>query len=201
MHISEGVLSVPVLAGGAVITFAGTAFGLKKLDYDAIMPASMLTAAFFVASLIHVPVGPGSVHLMLNGLLGVLLGWSCFPVILVALFLQAKLFFYGGVFVLGVNTANFAIPAIICGLLARPWLQKSGKKRMLAAFCCGFFSILFSALLMAAALFLSDQSFIKAAQAIVVVHIPVMVVEGCITMFVVSFLAKVQPEYLDKMRK
>lgn len=33
-----------------------------------------MTAAFFVASLIHVPIGPTSVHLLLNGLLGVVVG-------------------------------------------------------------------------------------------------------------------------------
>ena len=34
MHISEGILTSPVLTGGAVLTALGTAVGLKKLDYD-----------------------------------------------------------------------------------------------------------------------------------------------------------------------
>jgi cobalt/nickel transport system permease protein len=32
MHISEGVLSPPVLVAGAVLTAAGVAMGLKKMD-------------------------------------------------------------------------------------------------------------------------------------------------------------------------
>jgi cobalt/nickel transport system permease protein len=38
-----------------------------------------------VASLIHVPIGPSNAHLILNGLVGLLLGWGAFPAILVAL--------------------------------------------------------------------------------------------------------------------
>lgn len=36
MHISEGVLSAPVLVTGALLTAAGTALGLKKMDYEKI---------------------------------------------------------------------------------------------------------------------------------------------------------------------
>ena len=52
MHISEGILSGPVLISGAALAAAGTAVGLKKLDYDRIARAGILSAAFFVASLI-----------------------------------------------------------------------------------------------------------------------------------------------------
>lgn len=87
MHIAEGVLSPAVLAGGAVLALAGTALGLRKLEYDRLVAVGILSAAFFVASLIHVPVGLSSAHLVLNGLVGVLLGWAAFPSILVALLL------------------------------------------------------------------------------------------------------------------
>ncbi|MDD5642485.1 MAG: energy-coupling factor ABC transporter permease, partial [Syntrophales bacterium] len=96
MHISEGVLSPAVLAGGAGLAVVGTAIGLKKMDYEAIPRVAILSAAFFVASLIHVPVGPVGLHLVLNGLMGLLLGWVAVPAILIALFLQALLFQFGG---------------------------------------------------------------------------------------------------------
>ena len=88
MHISEGVLSGPVLVAGAAVAMAGAAAGLKKLELDRVAQAGMLSAAFFVASLIHVPVGPSSIHLILNGIVGLLLGWAAFPAILTALLLQ-----------------------------------------------------------------------------------------------------------------
>ncbi|MBW1634734.1 MAG: cobalt transporter CbiM [Deltaproteobacteria bacterium] len=197
MHISEGILSPPVLIAGAAVAAAGTAIGLKKLNYDKVMGVSILTATFFVASLIHVPLGPGNVHLILGGLMGILLGWSCFPAILVALFLQTIFFQYGGLLVLGVNTTIMALPAVICFYLFRTWFKKDGKKRKLAAFSCGFLSILISSLLVALALSLTDKGFIRAAELIVAAHIPIMFIEGIITMFTVSFLAKVQPEFLQ----
>ena len=98
MHISEGVLSAPVLISGGALTVAGTAIGLKRLDYDKITHVGILSAAFFVASLIHVNVGPASVHLILNGIVGLLLGWAAVPAILVALTLQALFFQFGGLF-------------------------------------------------------------------------------------------------------
>ena len=197
MHISEGILSAPVLAGGAVLTTIGTAVGLRKLDYDRIMTVSLLSAAFFVASLIHVPVGPGSVHLLLGGLLGLILGWGAFPAIVVALSLQTIFFQYGGMVVLGVNGFNIAAPAVLCGLLLKPWLRGSRKQQMVAGFLAGFCAMLLSALLMAVALFLSDQGFLHAASLVLISHLPVMLIEGVITMFVVTFLLRVQPEILS----
>ena len=196
MHISEGVLSPPVLAAGGVITVVGTAIGLKNLDYDRIMTVSLLTATFFVASLIHVPLGPGSIHLVLGGLMGIVLGWGCFPAILVALVLQSLFFQYGGLVVLGVNTSIMALPAIICFYIFRPLVANNGMKRKIGRFAAGFLAILLSSLLMALALASTDKGFIQAAKLVVAAHIPLMFFEGIITMFTVTFLAKVQPEFL-----
>ena len=57
MHISEGVLSAPVLITGAGLAAAGTAIGLKKLDYERIPQVAVLSSAFFIASLVHVVEG------------------------------------------------------------------------------------------------------------------------------------------------
>jgi cobalt/nickel transport system permease protein len=53
-HVSEGVLSGPVLISGMTAAAAGTAMGLKKPNYDHIAKAGMLAAAFFAALLIHI---------------------------------------------------------------------------------------------------------------------------------------------------
>jgi cobalt/nickel transport system permease protein len=197
MHISEGILTAPVLAGGTVLTIVGTAIGLKKLDYDRIMTVSLLSATFFVASLIHVPIGPGSVHLLLGGLLGLILGWGAFPAIVVALCLQTIFFQYGGMVVLGVNGCIIAGPAVLCGLLFKSMLSGSKKKQMVAGFLAGFCSIFLSAILMACALYFADSGFLQVAGIVLASHIPIMLIEGLITMFVVTFLLKVQPEILS----
>ena len=197
MHISEGILSAPVLISGGVIAVAGTVIGLKKLDFARIMPTALLSSAFFVASLIHVPLGPGSVHLVLNGLLGIILGWAGFPAILIALFLQAIFFQFGGLVVLGVNTVTMAVPALCCYYLVRPWLkQKNPKIRAVAAFGAGALAIFLSSLLMALALALSDSGFLTTSKVIIGANVPIMIIEGFITMFTVTFLARVQPEIL-----
>jgi len=196
VHISEGVLSPAILGLGAVMAAGCTAMGLRHLDYDRLMTVAILAAAFFVGSLIHVPIGPASAHLILNGLLGVILGWAAFPAILVALMLQAVLFQYGGFTVLGVNTFNMAFPAVLGFYLARPLLVRPGRIRSVTAFCCGAFSVAGAALLTALSLAYTDEGFLQAARLLFVAHIPVMVVEGIVTMLAVSFLAKVRPEIL-----
>ena len=201
MHISEGVLSGPVLISGGALAAAGTAIGLKKLDYDRIAQAGILSAAFFVASLIHVPIGPSNAHLILNGLVGLLLGWAAFPAILVALVLQAMLFQFGGITALGVNTLIMALPAVICYLIFSRFLHKKPLIALSAAFACGFLSVLFGAVLLGLALIFTEENFFEVSAIVIAAHIPVMIIEGVITAVCVSFLKKVQPAMLPGLSK
>ena len=196
MHISEGVLSGPVLISGMVLTAAGTAVGLKKLDYDRIVQAGILSAAFFVASLIHVPIGPASVHLILNGIVGLLLGWGAVPAILVALLLQGVLFQFGGLTTLGVNTTIMALPAVVCYYLFSPLLWKKPVIAFGAAFACGFVAVLIGGILAGLALMFTEKNFLEIALLLVGAHLPVMIIEGFITAFCVGLIKKVQPEML-----
>jgi len=124
MHISEGVLSAPVLLAGAVLSLVGLTLGLKKIKNEDIPKVAVLSSAFFVASLIHIPIGPTSAHLVLNGLVGMLLGWSAFPSIFVALVLQAILFQFGGLTTLGVNTFSMAMPGVLSYYIFRKMIHK-----------------------------------------------------------------------------
>ena len=196
MHISEGVLSGPVLISGGALAAAGTAIGLKKLDYDRIAKAGILSAAFFVASLIHVPIGPSNAHLILNGLVGLLLGWAAFPAILVALVLQAMLFQYGGITALGVNTIIMALPAVLCYAICSPFLHKKPALALSAAFACGFLSVALSALILGLALLFTEENFFEVSAIVIGAHIPVMIIEGLVTALCVAFLKKVQPTML-----
>lgn len=198
MHISEGILSAPVLGAGMVLAAAGTAVGLKKLKEDKIPQAAILSAAFFVASLIHVPIGPSSAHLILNGILGMMLGWVAFPSILIALLLQVVLFQFGGITTLGVNTVIMATPAVVCYFLFAGLIHKSGAISYAASFACGFLSVFFSSLLVGAALMFTQENFLEVAWAVVITHLPVMFIEGLVAIFCIAFLKKVQPELLPK---
>lgn len=200
MHLSEGILSGPVLLSGAALAAAGTAVGLKQLDYDRIAQTGMLSAAFFVASLIHVPVGPSSVHLILNGIVGLMLGWCAFPAILIALTLQALFFQFGGITTLGVNTMIMAGPAVACYYLFSPMVQKGKKMAVGAAFACGFCSVLFSAALMGVALMTTEEKFMEVTVLIITANLPVMIIEGIVTAFCIVFLNKVKPSLIANKR-
>lgn len=197
MHISEGVLSAPVLVTGAAVAAAGVAVGLKKMDSEKIPQVAVLSSAFFVASLIHLPIGPSSAHLIMNGVNGLLLGWLSFPSILVALALQAILFQFGGITVLGINTVNMALPAVICYYLFSRLVNRQQEALSLAAaFACGFLAVFLSGIFVAVSLLFTEESFMSVAKLIVVAHVPIMIIEGIITLFCVAFLKRVKPELL-----
>ena len=198
MHISEGVLSAPVLISGRKSAAAEVKKKKKKTDYEGIVNVAILSSAFFVASLIHVNLGPSSVHLILNGIVGLLLGWAAFPAILVALLLQAVFFQYGGITVLGVNTVIMAVPAIVVYYLFSPFLNKGARVVFAASAAAGAFSIFLSAVLLGAALYLTEKEFLEMTLIIVSAHIPVMIIEAIVTGFCVTFLKKVYPEILPE---
>ena len=198
MHISEGILSAPVLIVEASLTAAAVSYAIKKMDYKQMSKVAILSSTFFVASFIHIPIGLSSVHLILNGVIGILLGWSAFPAILVALTFQAVLFQFGGLTSLGVNTFNMAFPAIIGFYLFHRGISgKNNLKALIFAFACGFLAVMFSAVLTAMALSFTGEAFIKIAKLILVTHLPVMFAEGVLTSFCIGFLRKVRPEIFE----
>ena len=71
VHISDGVLPPAMLAAGFVLTAFLLNFSLKGIRAEEIPKVSLITAALFVASLVHFPVGPTSVHLIMNGMAGI----------------------------------------------------------------------------------------------------------------------------------
>jgi cobalt/nickel transport system permease protein len=198
MHISEGVLSAPVLGAGAVLTVAGLAIGLKKMDYEKLPEMGVMSAVFFVASLIHVPVGPSAAHLVLSGLCGLLLGWLAFPAIFVGLTLQAVLFQFGGLTTLGVNTFNMAFPAVLLGYACRPVIKSPHRTvRMVVEFVAGAGAILLSAIMVAVSLVMAlGDPMDSAARVIVLAQVPVMVIEGIVSVLIVEFIRKVRPEMI-----
>ena len=198
MHISEGILSAPVLLSGASIATVGTCIGLKKLDYDRIPQVAILTSAFFIGSLVHVPIGPFNIHLILNGLMGIFLGWVAFPAILVGIILQALLFQYGGFTTLGINCINMALPAVICFYTFGAGI-KSDKKfvSLTASFLCGFTAVFLSCIMLAFSLIFTNEGFLALAKLAFITQLPLMIIEGMITLFCVRFLKKVKPEILE----
>ncbi len=202
MHIVDGALSNPVVIGGAVLAAGGIAYGLRSLTMERIPAAGVLSASFFVASLVHVPIGPSSVHLIMNGLAGLVLGWAAFPALFVGLLLQAVFFGFGGLTVLGVNTLNIALPAVLAGILFGRLISRGTPVTgAIWGAVGGTFSIAATTLFVGFSLALSGDAFIPAAKLVFVAHIPVMIIEGLLTGFAVLLARKVKPDLFFALQR
>lgn len=203
MHIPEGVLAgtthgQEVLLAGAAVTALGTAVGLYKMDYHRIPQVAVLSSAFFVASLIQIPLGPTSIHLVLGGLMGLILGWAAFPAILVALLLQAIFFSLGGLTTLGVNTLIMALPAVCCHyLFRRPIRARDEGLVLFVGLLAGATAVLLAGCAAAVCLLAAGKQFEAFAYVVWAVHLPTAAIEGLVTGSVVVLLRKVRPELLD----
>src|SRR4051812_25149431 len=91
VHISDGVLPAWLWLAGDFAALLLVAAGFHRLTQDEVPRVAFAAAAFFVASLIHVRLGPTSVHLLLNGLVGVACGPRAGLAITVGLLFQVLL--------------------------------------------------------------------------------------------------------------
>ncbi|WP_299083356.1 cobalt transporter CbiM [uncultured Campylobacter sp.] len=192
MHISEGVLSAPVLLAGWAVTAPAVAAILWRVRQSEIPRIACFSALFFVASFVHLPVGVSSMHLMLSGLVGAFLGSRAILAIFVALFLQGVFFGFGGLSVLGVNTAVIGFPAVLGGLFAAAAKAQELKARTqkIYLFLAGFVPIVCSMLLLDLVLFISGREFFAIATLISLEGAILAVLEGIITLFALSFITK-----------
>ena len=144
MHLSEGLLRPEILIGGAVLSGLMTLYAFKTLKDEDIPKTAVLSALFFLASFVHVPIGPSSVHLVLGGIVGALLGMRAFIAIFIALLLQGVLFGFGGITTLGINLFNLATPTLIAyGLFTMPTSKRWQKDVLwfLVGFLPGFWLV------------------------------------------------------------
>ena len=200
MHLSEGVLHSSTLLVGAAVAIVGMAIGLKQLKSDRLSLTALFASAFFVASTIHIPVGIGSVHLILNGVAGIFLGWAVFPAFLIALALQALLFSFGGFSVLGVNLCIMALPALVMHYLSRPLLRELTRTRLISAgILAGVLGVGGSALIASLVLAMDGgKQYADLIGLLIVSHLPVFVVDSLISVGVLFTLAKMMPETLHR---
>jgi cobalt/nickel transport system permease protein len=197
-HIPDGLLSVPVLACGACLAAVGVGLGLRRLDDRLIPRAGILAAAVFVGSLMSIPVGPSSVHVLLSGLMGLMLGIATFPAVFVMLLLQTLLFGFGGLTTLGVNTVNIALPGLLFATLIGPMIRRAGHATTQAALAglTGALSIAGTGGLVALSLALSSSDYTPVATVLIATYLPLMIGEAFVTATIVAFLGRVQPDAL-----
>lgn len=200
MHIQDSVLTLSttgtaVLALGWVGAGVGTMIGLARLDADQVPRTGLLTSLFFVVSLIQIPAGATSVHLVLNGLLGLVLGWIAFPAVLIALALQWLFFGMGGLTTLGINTVNMALPGVAGYYLFGP-LVRSQRPQLVAlgGFAVGAIAILLAATMTALCVATAGRGFVAVSWIVWSSDAILAFGEGVVTAAAVVFLRRVYPQ-------
>lgn len=216
MHIPDGIVPLSVAAGGYAVAGAATWYSLQKINQlddprQNIPKASLLAAAFFVASTIHLPVPPTSVHLILNGLLGVVLGYYAFPAIIIGLFFQAVMFQHGGLTTLGLNACIMGLPALLSYHIFQLRDQFGKSDHELWTGGLAFVAAATAVLLSTVCFFTVVISFIPAdinaateqaaITTLALAHVPLALIEGAFTAALAIFLMRVKPELLRGLRE
>lgn len=174
------------------------ALSVRRFDDRRVPQIAVLTSIFFVSSWIHIPLGAVSVHLLLNGLLGIVLGLLSVPAIFVGLFLQTILLGHGGLTTLGVNTITIASGALVARPIFRAiWRGGENPRRAAAA---AFLAAIAAVLVSGTILFFLMSAAGKASDRVAVIYVLpnllVALVDGCVTASAVLFLLHVKPEMI-----
>ena len=213
MHIPDGFVPPSISIAGYAISGGLTWYSLREIKRDSnpqanIPKSALFTAVFFIASLIHIPAPPPltSFHLVLNGMMGTLLGYYAFLAIPIGLFFQAVMFQHGGLSTLGINAVIMGMPAIVAYYIFR-WRSRISKKRQfwtkVLAFISGASAVLLSAILFASIAIGTISFELDAATERTAIYLSLgsyviqALVEGTFTVMIVSFLEKVKPELLQ----
>jgi len=197
MHLADGVLSTPVIIATYGASIGSLSIGAKGIEDEDIPKISLMSATFFAASLISIPVPPTSVHPLLCGLIGIILGKRAALAFFPALLLQALLFKHGGITSLGANTIMLFIPAYISYLL---YNKLPIKKDLIRAGFVGAVSVIMTVIILIILLALTDQRFAQGDFSVVKIaivgHLPILIGESIITGFAVQFIEKNKPNWI-----
>jgi len=196
MHISEGMISLPLCIGGYTVAAGLVALALKKTKPKDIPKISVMGACFFVESLIHIKVGGTSQHLAFIGLVGLVLGFGSVLAITIGLFFQAMMFQHGGLSTLGLNICIMAVPALLCHLLFL-LLIKRGTYLSLWGGVLASFSYFCAISLVALVLLLSANQFKGLVLYLTISQGVLAFLEGIITYLILSQILRIKPELIS----
>ncbi|UCZ57898.1 cobalt transporter CbiM [Desulfurispirillum indicum] len=213
MHIPDGILPLPVTVGAFALTIGLTAVAVARINRmadprEGIPRAALFTAAFFVLSTVHIPIPPTSAHLMLSGILGVMLGYYALPAVVIAIFLQAIMLGHGGLTTIGINSLIIGIPALVASgvyRMMRPVAMRGGNHLYLGlAFFVGSLGSVLAVIIFASTVLLWMPVHIDAAAeraallVLVLVHIPLVLLEGAFCAWLVHYFQRTSPALLDE---
>lgn len=209
MHMSDALLSPTVGATFWLFSAAAIAFSSRRvrqnLDQRMVPLMGVLGAFVFAAQMINftIPGTGASGHLAGTTLLAVLLGpHAAFLTIASVLTVQALLFADGGILALGANVFNLGvIPCYLLFPLLYGRLDGHGRRMGLAAFAVAVVSLLLGSLGVVSQTTLSgitELPFATFISLMLPIHLVIGFVEGFVTLAVLRFLEKAQPDILQQ---
>jgi cobalt/nickel transport system permease protein len=152
MHIPDGILSAPILAGFGAASAASIAYTARRAEAvtspHRIPLLGVLGAFVFAAQMVNFPVGPGaSGHLLGGALLTATIGpWAASITMTAILLVQALVFQDGGILALAANVFNMSIVGVWSAWLPLSALRKLGYEK-LGILLGAFLSVFLSAVL------------------------------------------------------
>ena len=213
MHISDGIIGIPVSALYGVVAAAAIALCLgrarRDLD-DRLAPMAGLVAAFiFAVQMLNFPVLPGVSGHLLGGALAVILVGPWVGTLCVALVLLVQSLFFadGGLTALGLNIFNMGIiTTVVAYLLVRGLLRvlpntKSGL--VVASFSAALISVVVASqgfVLEYALGGTTNLSLATISATMGGVHVLIGIGEGLITAATVGTVAAVRPDLVYVLR-
>jgi len=195
---------IPVLKA-RLATFPDTGSGqgvdsenrLSKLGREKIWRMAAVGALVFSAQMVNFPIGDGTSGHLLGGVLAALIlgPLEAFLVMVVVLSTQALVFSDGGILALGANIFNMGIVGAIGGYSYFRFLVKDSgntkKNFWSGAFVAAWFSVVFAAVAASFEIAWSGtKPILTVLPAMMFIHILIGLVEGMITVLVLTFLRK-----------
>ncbi len=211
MHIPDGFLNVATVATTTVISAGGVANAVrvtgKKLGEKQVPLMGMLAAFIFAAQMLNFPIAGGtSGHFVGATLAAILLGpWAGVLIMTCVLVGQCLIFQDGGLLALGANVLNMGIIGSFGSYyvyrLFAALLGNSRKSKLVGGFAGAWVAVFLASIACALELAISGASPLGVVlPAMAGVHALIGIVEGLITMAVLSVVMATRADLLELQR-
>lgn len=208
MHIPDGFLNVATVATTAAISAGGVAGAVrvtgKKLGEKQVPLMGVLAAFIFAAQMLNFPIlGGTSGHFLGVALAAILLGpWAGVLIMTSVLVAQSLIFQDGGLLALGANVLNMGIIGSFSGYYAYRLFAalpgSSRRNKLAGGFVGAWVAVLLASIACALELAVSGTSPLGAVlPAMAGVHALIGIVEGLITMAVLSVVMATRADLLE----
>ncbi|MCL1971194.1 MAG: energy-coupling factor ABC transporter permease [Candidatus Bathyarchaeota archaeon] len=210
MHLPDGFIPLSFAIPAFIITIVFWIISFKKikLSEKQVPMMGLLTALFFAAMFINIPIiGGTTAHILGGAAIGLILGpFAGLISMSIILVLQALLFGDGGLIALGANVLNMGIigvfiPCIIFLVLNKLFKPKMGISLYAIIFTCALFSNVLAAIAAGLQVGLSPLApygLNVILPAMVTHHFIIGIVEGIVTVILIITLLVLRPDVLEK---